>query len=197
MDSYWVRSLCSLKKKSAHTPPLPLWASVHRRHVSVFSAAVKLPKRWWKPAPKSRENPQRCTGEWGGPQGSGRFLGRQEGFKADFAKSTRTMKGARALAAWPCVVFNPGSRHSHHPPGLTQVCPGSIMSYRLYRESLPWFGLEYHMNKQEMCEAWVSWAVSWVRHPVLLEMLSALGSVHHSWPVPTGPTPPRLFHMRG
>lgn len=31
------------------------------------------------------------------------------------------MKGARALAAWPCVVFSPGSRHSHHPPGLTQT----------------------------------------------------------------------------
>ncbi|OWK07411.1 FRMD3, partial [Cervus elaphus hippelaphus] len=50
-----------------------------------------------------------------------RFLGGQEGFKADFAKSTRTMKGARALAARPCVVFSPRSRHSHHPPGLTQT----------------------------------------------------------------------------
>ena len=36
-----------------------------------------------------------------------------------------------------------------------------------------------------------------VPHSVLLEMLSALASVHHSWPVPTGPTPPRLLHMRG
>lgn len=52
--------------------------------VFVYFIVVKLPKRWWRQAPKSRGTLLRCTGEWGAPfwLWGGCFHDRQRHLKA-------------------------------------------------------------------------------------------------------------------
>ena len=182
------------KKKCTHPSPSTLSICAQMLCFCLFCSG-KVAKEVVEASSKIQREPPEVHRWVGWSQGSGRFLGGQEGFKADFAKSTRIMKGARALAAWPYVVFSPSSRHSHHPPGPTQTgLPGAPFwvtgSAGSHCPDLAW-SIMWTSRK------YVRLSPDWVCHPVILEMLSALVSVHHSWPVPTDPTPPRLFHMRG
>jgi hypothetical protein len=55
--------IVKLKRKDVCIPsPSLLSVSVHTLFLSFI--VVKLPKRWWKKAPKSRGSLLRCTGEW-------------------------------------------------------------------------------------------------------------------------------------
>lgn len=113
---HWFLELgqTTVRFKKIHVPPLPSWVSMPRRVLLSF-AAVRLPKRWWRRAPKSRGSLRRCTGEWGTFRAPGGLWDGQRDLNSGFAKSSVTGKSVRAPAARPYVVFTPGSRHGSLP----------------------------------------------------------------------------------
>lgn len=112
------------KKKEKVCTPLPFHSECLCTDTVFLSFAVaKLPKRWWRQAPKSRGSLQRCTGEWGGPQGAGRFLGWTEGCKGwlrQIHSNDKESKDTSCLALCRYQALIPGMALSH-PPYLTQT----------------------------------------------------------------------------
>lgn len=79
------KAIVKLKKKKYMRTSLPLCPECAQTSCFFF-AVVKLPKRWWRPAPRSRGSLRRYTGRWGDLWGSGKLQGWTEGFQACFAK---------------------------------------------------------------------------------------------------------------
>lgn len=199
------QTVVKLKKKkpicAAH-PPHTSALSICAQMLCLSFAVVKLPKRWWRPAPKSRGTLRRYTGEWVAPRAP-RGIWDGQDLKACFVRSSVTGKGIRLPTSCLCqchlgdIWFQ--ARPSRH---LGSLSGADVTGPQCGYSSTPLWVACSVRNHQLDCTWSVTRTVcvrhggviSWLR-PALLEVLSVPASVYQTWPVPTGPAS-RLFHRR-